>query len=177
MKIKKVPLKTYLWFGLETDCPYKALEEIFKQIEPMRLEIMLRYYVRCEFVNDKSSIARPANSMYYTGAINSLVMASYMIYLNRKIYYTKKRVKLENFKLNPLELNYLSKSECINPYLAIDEVFENTSAKKLETLLFEMLSVSLGCFETAQLEIYEYMLFMKAVEACWLINERLKEKG
>ena len=176
MKINKVPLRAQFWNALETDCPFKVLKDVFEQIEINDLTIMLCYYIHFDITKAKSVVKRPENSMYNTAAINSLVLASYMIYLNKEIYYNTKMVGFENYNLNPLELNSLSNSECINPYLAIDDIFLNITVEKLETHLFDMLSVSLEDLENTQLEIYDYILFSKIIEACWLINERLKEK-
>ena len=176
MKNKIVSLNTNYWADKTITCPYECIKEVFTVAGISDFKNDINDYFLYARRNEVFSEKFISSVMYNSVVIQSALKSTYNIYLKPKRF---KKLELVNNKVfgDIYCLSSLSKEECVNPYLALKNVFDKVAFDNIEITLFDTIRYAMSpsideCFQDNFVQIPTYY---KLLEACWLINERLKE--
>ncbi|SFJ53082.1 hypothetical protein [Myroides guanonis] len=176
MKSKKVSLDANLWTNRNIECPYELIREVFliTNIEHLKGEITNCFYYALKLkLSHRIKISDLKRDLFI---MRSLMKASYNILLDSKENGQKELVKKDNESIKD-GLGALNFEEYQNPYIVFQNVFKRTTLMQVDDLVYDLIEViSYKRMTDYSNHSIPAMFSHKILEACWLINERLKEK-
>ncbi|SFJ19134.1 hypothetical protein SAMN04487893_10464 [Myroides guanonis] len=170
-------MNTYYWSTDTFDCPYDFIKELFDFEDIKSFKNEITYYFLYSKKEEVYSKRNASSVMFNCAILLSTLKACYNIYLEPEEFKKRKLIKSAVF-YEDYCLSTLSREEYINPFLVFKKVFDEIGLNNLEASLFDTISYAMGdsyidCISEKDIQIITYN---KLLEACWLINERLKEK-
>lgn len=178
MKKKIFPLQTHFWTEVNHNCPYRLIQSIFSLTDLKYYKSEIENYFNYAYLNKAYKKQSASNVMYNSFQIYSLIRACYTIYIRPNAFYSLNLIK-ENFSKNDYYLSSLSKEKYADPYLTFSVIFSEITVEDLESVLSNTISNALwkyiDCVSVEEQKV-QIVTYFRLLEACWLINERLKEK-
>lgn len=174
MKKNKISFETRFWAGFRTGNPFSALEEA---LDFAHLDYYKQNLTQAVLHCYKGKVYKqetPCNVFVFYTAVCSFVRVCYWMLAKSKKWKVKESTRTETV----FHLSSLTKEEYDNPYLAIQNAFEEKTLQEFEFFLSEITELSLSPFGSdPDSDITTpYIHLIKLLDAGELINERGIEK-
>lgn len=174
MKKNKISFKTRFWAGFVAGNPFEAFDAIFDfahldYYKQNLSEAVLHCYKRKVYKQDK-----PSNVFVFYTAVCSFLNVCYYIKEKSKKWKVKESSRCETI----FHLSSLTKEEYDNPFLVLQNAFEEKSLQEFEFFLCEIVELSLSPYASDPDSdlITPYIHLIKMLDAGELMRERGVEK-
>ncbi|SFJ19106.1 hypothetical protein [Myroides guanonis] len=176
MKKKTLSLQTHLWTRSCYSSSYELISQMFDiaHLDYYKKEVL--NYFHFAFQNEAYKEERVSEVIFNSYVLFSVFRACYNIYV-RPNGFEKRNLLHEEVEERDYYLSSLSREEFINPYLAIKSIYDIVEIEELEGTFSEIVRAtlldSLEDVYTDERSV-QIMTYFKLLDACWLINERMK---
>ena len=174
MKKNKISFDTRYWAGFVTGNPFEAFDAIFDfahldYYKQNLSDAVLHCYKRKVFKQDA-----PCNAFVFYTAICSYLKICYCLKGKNKKWKVKDSSRIETV----FHLSSLTKAEYDNPFLVLQNAFEEKTLKDFEYFLFEITELSLSPYSADSDSdlMTPYIHLIKMLDAGELMRERGLEK-
>jgi hypothetical protein len=170
MKKNKISFDTRFWAGFTAGNPFEAFDAIFDfahldYYKQNLSEAVLHCYRRKVYMQEN-----PCNVFVFYTAISSFIKVCYILKGKSRKWKVKESTRSEDV----FHLSSLTKEEFDNPFLVLQNAFEERTLQQFEFFLCEIIEFSMSPYDndTESNLLTPYIHLMKMLDAGELMKER-----